>query len=134
MLYTASQTGQGAPSAYIQYVDGSGNSTYALSYQRGAGNRFRPDADQRQLRAGLSIAIWLGHSGGQAGNSASNVTVTIGAVNVPVLYAGPQGSYAGLDQVNVQVPASLAGRGQTVLRLTVGSIAQTANPVQVTIQ
>jgi len=28
---------------------------------------------------------------------------------VPVLYAGPQGQYAGMDQINAQIPPSLRG-------------------------
>ena len=61
-----------------------------------------------------------------------NVTVTVGTTNVPVTYAGPQGGYEGLDQVNIQLPASLAGSGNVVLQLTANGIA--ANPVNITIQ
>jgi uncharacterized protein (TIGR03437 family) len=49
-----------------------------------------------------------------------------------VLYAGPQGSVPGLDQVNVQIPSSLAGSGNANIQLTAGGVA--ANPVQVTLQ
>lgn len=48
----------------------------------------------------------------------AQVTVSIGGVSVPVTYAGPQGVYIGLDQVNVQLPASLAGRGDVPVILT----------------
>ena len=61
----------------------------------------------------------------------TGVTVSIGGVNAPVAYAGPQGSYAGLDQVNVMIPHSLAGAGNVTIRLTANGIA--ANPVQLTI-
>ena len=55
------------------------------------------------------------------------VTVSIGGVNVPVSYAGPQGAFVGLDQVNVQLPASLAGSGDVPVILTVaGKQANTA--------
>lgn len=49
----------------------------------------------------------------------SQVSVSIGGVNIPVSYSGPQGSYVGLDQVNVQLPASLAGRGDVPVVLSV---------------
>jgi uncharacterized protein (TIGR03437 family) len=39
------------------------------------------------------------------------VTATIGGVAAPVLYAGPQNEYPGLDQVNILLPKSLRGRG-----------------------
>jgi uncharacterized protein (TIGR03437 family) len=43
-------------------------------------------------------------------SSLAAVKVNIGGVESPVEYAGPQGHYAGLDQVNVRLPRSLAGQ------------------------
>jgi len=37
----------------------------------------------------------------------------------PRLFAGPQGGFIGLDQVNVRLPRVLAGRGDLDLNLTV---------------
>jgi len=62
----------------------------------------------------------------------SGVQVTINGVNAPVVFAGPQGLTPGLDQVNVQLPASLAGKGNVNVQLTAGGVV--ANPVQITIQ
>jgi uncharacterized protein (TIGR03437 family) len=64
---------------------------------------------------------------GIRGHSPSGVTCTIGGVSVPVLYAGAQGQYPGLDQVNVSLPASLANRGEMNIVLTVDG--QAANTV-----
>lgn len=47
------------------------------------------------------------------------VTCTIGGISAPVSFAGAQGQFAGLDQVNVTLPASLAGQGQVNIVLTV---------------
>ena len=41
-----------------------------------------------------------------------NDGVKIGGVNAETLFAGPQGTFAGLDQLNVSLPRSLAGRGE----------------------
>jgi uncharacterized protein (TIGR03437 family) len=60
-----------------------------------------------------------------------NVAVTVNGVNTPVLYAG-NGGYPGIDQVNVMLPASLAGSGTVALQLTASGIA--ANTVQIAIQ
>ena len=60
----------------------------------------------------------------------ANVTVTVNGVT-PVLYAG-NGGYPGIDQINVQLPASLAGSGTVELQLTASGTA--ANTVQVAIQ
>ena len=60
------------------------------------------------------------------------MTVRIGGVDAQVQYAGAQGSFPGLDQVNVQVPPSMAGRGEVDVVLTVD--AQPANTVKVAFQ
>lgn len=59
----------------------------------------------------------------------SAVSATIGGLNARVDFAGAQGQFVGLDQVNVVVPREVAGRGAVEVILTVGSRA--ANPVQV---
>ena len=40
----------------------------------------------------------------------------VGGSAVPVTYAGAQGQYPGLDQVNLQLPSSLAGSADTVIQ------------------
>jgi uncharacterized protein (TIGR03437 family) len=47
------------------------------------------------------------------------VACTIGGVSAPVSYAGAQSQYAGLDQVNVALPATLANQGTLPIVLTV---------------
>ena len=54
------------------------------------------------------------------------VQVTIGGADAPVLYAGPQGAFPGLDQINVQIPPMLAGEGLVLIQVTANGI--TANP------
>lgn len=58
------------------------------------------------------------------------VTATIGGLSVPVEYAGQQGEFVGLDQANLRLPRTLAGRGEVGIVLTVES--KTANVVTVT--
>lgn len=58
--------------------------------------------------------------------SLAGVTATVGGMPLSVQFAGPQGGFVGLDQINVLLPASLAGRGEVDLVLTVdGKIANT---------
>ncbi len=52
-----------------------------------------------------------------------NVHCTIGSIAAAVLYAGPQGQYAGEDQVNVSLPNALAGAGLVNINLTVDGYA-----------
>jgi hypothetical protein len=65
-------------------------------------------------------------------SGAADVHVQIAGEEVPVLYAGASGYYPGLDEVMVQVPRSLAGRGATDVTLTADG--QTADPVHIHIQ
>ena len=62
----------------------------------------------------------------------ANTTMTIGGQNAQVSFAGPQGAFAGLDQVNVLVPRSLAGKGSVGVVLTASG--QTANTVNISVQ
>jgi uncharacterized protein (TIGR03437 family) len=75
-------------------------------------------------------AVYLALYGTGIRNSAS-VTVTIGNENVTPMYAGPQNQYPGLDQVNVQIPADLKGRGRLSVVVTVNG--QISNPVWITL-
>ncbi len=59
----------------------------------------------------------------------SAVLVKIGGVDMEVQFAGPQGFFVGLDQINIPLPRSLAGRGDLDINLTVDGKA--ANVVQV---
>jgi len=65
-------------------------------------------------------------------SSLTNVQVTVNGVSVPVEYAGPQPTYAGLDQVNVLLPLTLSGSGLSDLVVTVDG--HTSNAVQIDVQ
>ncbi len=45
---------------------------------------------------------------------------TIGGSSATVTYAGPQPSFAGLDQINLEIPRSLKGRGDALVRIDYG--------------
>ncbi len=84
------------------------------------------------LTSGSDLYLTLYGTGIRNRSSLAGVSVTIGETSVPVLYAGPQGSYDGLDQVNVSIPQTLRGTGLSRLVLTVDG--QTAASVYVIIQ
>ncbi|MGH9768913.1 MAG: hypothetical protein ACREAB_15885 [Blastocatellia bacterium] len=58
--------------------------------------------------------------------------ITIGGVEIDPLFFGPQGSFEALDQVNLQIPQSLAGKGDVDLVLTLDS--KTSNTVKLRIR
>jgi uncharacterized protein (TIGR03437 family) len=66
------------------------------------------------------------------GIGAATVTATIGGVNALVSYSGPQGTYPGLDQVNLVIPPSLAGKGKVNVIVTANN--KLCNPVYIVIQ
>jgi uncharacterized protein (TIGR03437 family) len=63
-------------------------------------------------------------------SSLANVSAEIGGVATPILYAGPHAESAGLDQVNLQLPRTLTGRGTAEIRLRVDGKTAYAGTVQ----
>ncbi len=59
-------------------------------------------------------------------------TITLGGTNIIPLFVGPQGQFAGLDQINFQIPLSLAGKGDADLVITLD--AKTSNLVKMKIK
>jgi uncharacterized protein (TIGR03437 family) len=84
------------------------------------------------LSANATVYLVLYGTGIRNRSSLANMTANIGGTNVPVLYAGPQPSFEGLDQVNLALPLSLSGSGVVNIVLTVDG--QTANVVTIDIQ
>ena len=79
-----------------------------------------PETDQVYL-------ILFGSGIGKAG-TASTLSASIGGINVVPAYVGPQGTWAGLDQFNLPVPRSLAGKGNVDVTVTVnGKVSNTVN-------
>ena len=80
------------------------------------------------------VYLILYGTGVRGHSAASNsVMATAGGVSLPVSYAGAQNTaYPGLDQVNVLLPRSLAGKGDVTIQVTVDG--QAAEPGHVTIQ
>jgi uncharacterized protein (TIGR03437 family) len=58
----------------------------------------------------------------------SPITCTVGGIDAPVTFAGPQGTFPGLDQVNIAIPAALRGRGEVDVLVSAGG--KTTNAVR----
>ena len=65
-------------------------------------------------------------------NHASPVIATIGGLRITAAYAGAQGVYLGEDQINLQLPAALQGKG--VLDVSLEVDGETSNAVKVTLK
>ncbi len=72
------------------------------------------------------LYLYLYGTGIRGRSGLGAVRATIGGTTATVEYAGPAPGFAGLDQVNVVVPRSLAGRGEVPVVLTVeGKVSNT---------
>ncbi len=78
-----------------------------------------------------TIVVFFG-TGLRKASSLANVRATIGGVDAPVQFAGPQNEFVGLDQLNVQVPQSLRGRGEASVVFSVDG--QQTNPVTINLR
>ena len=134
-----------APGLFAANADGRGVAAATVVRVKADGAQsFEPVAsfDLAQNKY-VAVPIDLGPEGEQVflslfgtgirGRSAdSAVTARIGGVDAPVAFVGAQPSFAGLDQVNLRLPRSLAGRGEVEINLMVDGKA--ANVVTVAIK
>jgi uncharacterized protein (TIGR03437 family) len=128
-LFTADSTGKGVARAQAIHLGVGGQSSTAPIYQCSGATCW-----STPINLGVDTPTYLELYGTGIRNqsSLSKVSVTIKGASVPVLFAGPQGGFVGLDQVDIAVPLSLRGSGETNLVLTVDG--QAANTVRVNIQ
>jgi uncharacterized protein (TIGR03437 family) len=112
-LFSANQTGQGVAAA--QFVANE-NGTQTTVDITGA---------PLDVSSG-STALVLYGTGIQNRASLSDVTVTIGSLTLSAFYAGAAPGFTGLDQVNVYLPASLAGSGTVNITVSIDGMASNA--------
>jgi uncharacterized protein (TIGR03437 family) len=78
------------------------------------------------------VVLLLFGTGIRGRSQLSSVSATVGGEPVVVQYAGPQNEFQGLDQVNLFLPRTLAGRGEVEVNLSVDE--RPANAVKVRIE
>jgi uncharacterized protein (TIGR03437 family) len=122
--------GSGLAAAIAMRTSASGSQTVEPAYTLNAEGGFT--ANPISLGSATdSVYLSLYGTGLQAAGAAAT-KVTVGGVNCPIQFVGPQGNTTGLDQVNVLLPGSLAGKGNVNVQLTAGGVL--ANAVQITIE
>lgn len=130
-LFTANSNGQDAPAAVALRVGANNSQSYeTVAIFDAAQNKFlarpldlNPATDQ--------VYLMLFGTGIKFCSSLAAVSAKIGGVDAQVLYAGAQGGFAGLDQINVHIPPSLVGRGEVDVVLSVDG--QMSNTVRINI-
>lgn len=130
-LFSADASGQGFASAVVLRAKADGTQSFepvtalnAMGQIVGVPIDLGPEGDQ--------VFLLLFGTGIRGNSGLANVSVTVGGSPVEVQYAGAQGDYVGLDQLNLKLPRSLAGRGSSMIELTVEGKA--ANPVKIQIK
>jgi uncharacterized protein (TIGR03437 family) len=82
--------------------------------------------------AGDVVVVTFFGTGLRKNSALTNVKASVGGVDAPVLFAGAQGQFVGLDQINVQIPVSLRGKGDAQVVFTIDG--QTSNTVTINIR
>jgi uncharacterized protein (TIGR03437 family) len=111
-LFAANSKGAGVAASVVFRIPSDGTPRYEPAAQFDAAQNsyvslpidLGPETDQ--------VFLLLFGTGIRGRSALAAVSTQIGRVAVETLYAGPQGQFAGLDQVNVRLPRSLAGSGE----------------------
>ena len=131
-LFSGNASGQGVASGYVLRVkaDNSQSIEPIAQYDTVQGRFVAVPIDLGSSNEQVFLVSFA--TGVRLRSSLSAITVKIGGADTQVLFAGPQGDFVGLDQVNLLLPRSLAGRGDVDIVLTADG--QTSNTVQVRIK
>jgi uncharacterized protein (TIGR03437 family) len=130
-VFSANASGRGWAAAEVQRIHGDGSETYTHVA------RFDP-AQQTyialpiELRADEQAFLVLYGTGLRQRSALSAVKAYIGGRATEVLYVGPQGRFAGLDQINLRLPPHLIGRGDVTVELEMDG--RLTNPVRIFIK
>lgn len=132
-LFTANATGNGAPAAFAVRARG-GQQTIEPVARLDASLK-PPQYVPAEIDLGPSgdvVALVLYGTGVRKRSSLAATRVVIGGVEAQPDYAGEAPGFVGLDQINVIVPRSLAGRGEIDLVLRADGVP--SNTVRVRIK
>ena len=126
-LFAANANGQGVPAGVVLRVKADNTQTFEpLAEFNQAQNRFVP----RPIDLGPAtdqVFLILFGTGIKLRSSLSAVSCNIGGIDSQVLYAGEQGFFVGLDQINVRLPANVPPGSRTPLMVSMGG--ESALPV-----
>jgi len=135
--------GSSNPGLYSMNADGAGvaaANAYRVTSSNQRVNEQEFTCDRTAARSCLPVPLNLGAAGdtlyielyGTGIRGAAAVQCFVAGESVPVLYAGPSPSFAGLDQVNISIPKSLAGAGSVRVYLVADGVA--SNVVGLSVQ
>ncbi len=130
-LFTADASGKGWAAAAIQRVKNGISKYEAVVSFEATQNQFVPHPIDLSV-AGEDVYLLLFGTGIRHRGALPDVKVLVDGIETPVIFAGTQGQYAGLDQLNVSLPRSLSGRGEVTVTVVVQN--KPANQVKIKIK
>ncbi|MCU1262825.1 MAG: hypothetical protein JWO80_5710, partial [Bryobacterales bacterium] len=125
-VFTADGSGSGAPIGVLVTSHSDGSQETHAAYECGSMGCQTVALD---VAGSTDTNVLVLYATGIRNARLQDVTVQVDSVNASVLFSGPQGEFSGLDQMNVQLPSSLAGRGDVALQVNAGG--KQANAVRV---
>ncbi|MEP7273086.1 MAG: DUF5666 domain-containing protein, partial [Acidobacteriota bacterium] len=131
-LFTANTDGQGVAAAVVLRVRADNSQTIeAVARFDATQGKMIPVPIDLGLPTDRVFLVLFG-TGIRFRTDLASVSAKVGGVDAQVTYAGPQGTFVGLDQVNLLLARSLIGRGEVDVSLLVNGKA--ANTVSVNIR
>lgn len=115
-LFSANGDGRGAPAGFLIERKAGGEVTRTPLFTLRDGS-FVPASLRRDPDAEAVLELY----GSGFRNASRSLTATIGGLPAEILYAGAQGTFAGLDQINLKLPAESALRGEVLIRIATPS-------------
>ena len=119
-----------AAAVAVRASAGGGQTTLSV-YQCSSGTSCSATPLDLGAATDTTVVLFFG-TGLRKATSLANVRASIGGVDAPVLFSGAQGEFVGLDQMNVQLPQSLRGRGEVPVVFTVDG--QQSNTVTINVR
>jgi cytochrome c peroxidase len=131
-LFTADASSRGVVVATVLRVKADGSQIYEPVAQFNSTTyRFDPLPIDLGAETDQLFLVAFG-TGFRNRSTLSAVTATIGGATAEVSFAGAQGSLVGVDQANIRIPRSLAGRG--IVELVLNVDGKTANYVTLSVR
>ncbi len=124
-VFSANSDGAGVPAAVVLRVKSNGAQSFeALSQFDSSTGRYKPTPinlgpeGERVFLILFLSGIRRASDPNNDGNTRETIHLILGGNELTPDYAGVQGTLAGLDQMNIELPRSLIGRGRVTLSVT----------------
>ena len=131
-MFSANSNGSGLAAALVLKIKADGSQSYEPvgRFDSALGRYVAVPIDLGATTD--QVFLLLFGTGWRFRSSLAGVTATVGGTTCEVFFAGAQGDFVGLDQLNLRLPQSLQGRGEVTVAVSVDGKA--VNGVSVTIK